>query len=252
MKLGGTFMDDFNQGENNSGLNNTQNDSQPNNQSQANPNPPYQQTDLNNQGNPYSQGQYIQQPNNQENNQENNQVNNQPNNQVNNQPSNQGQYQNPIYQQPQYTGQSDYQQNQQGYQQNQQGYQQNQQGYQQNQQGYQQQNQPNSYQQNQYQQYPPRRKKDNGLSIAALVCGIISVVGCCLPYFTVVVAIAGIVLGILSINKHKDDKNLAIIGIVLSAVGILIGILALIGLVAIFNSPDFWESFYEGMEYDYY
>ncbi len=62
----------------------------------------------------------------------------------------------------------------------------------------------------------------------------------------------GIVLGILSINKHKDDKNLAIIGIVLSSVGILIGIIALIGVFTVFSSQEFWDSFNTEMQSKYY
>jgi hypothetical protein len=151
---------------------------------------------------------------------------------------NQPQNQQAQYQQPQYGGQSQYQQNDQQSQQN---------GYQQN--PYQQ----NPYQQ--YSQYPQPQKKDNGMAIASLICGIVSVVlGCCVWYITLPVSIVGLVLGILVLNKKKDGRTMAIVGIVLCAFGILIGILGIIGTVAIINGGDsFMNDFYGDFNWeDYY
>ena len=178
-----------------------------------------QQPDPNQQANPY------QQPD--------------PNQQANpyvQQQNNQSQYGQPQYQQPQYGGQSGYQQPQNQQQQNQQPLNQ-QQGYQQN-----------PYQQ-QYQQYQqPAPKKDQALSIGALVCGIMSVILCCVFYIALPISIVGVILGILSLKKKKDGRNMAIIGIVLSSIGLLIAIIAIIGLIVLGNNQTFWQSFYEQME----
>lgn len=121
----------------------------------------------------------------------------------------------PVYQQPQYSGQSQYQQN----------------------------SQP-QYQQpyNPYQQ-PPR--KEYGLAVASMVCGIVSVViNCCIVvwYLSIATAIVGIILGIVSIKGNKDGKGMAIAGIILSGVGFLIAIIAFIGCLAI-GSQNFWNDF---------
>ena len=138
-------------------------------------------------------------------------------------PYQQPQFEQPQYQQSQYSGQSGYQQSQ---------YQQP--GYQQN-----------PYQ-TQYQQPVP--KKSQGLAIASLICGILGVVACCIPYVPAVISIAGLILGILSIKKKEDGRTMAIVGIVLSAVGILIGVIMIIFTAVIASDQSFWNSFYEEMQ----
>lgn len=149
-------------------------------------------------------------------------------------PYQQPQYNQPQYQQPQYGGQSGYQQNNGQYQQNNGQYQQN------------------PYQQ--YSQYPQPQKKDNAMAIAALICGIVGVVlGCCAWYITLPVSIVGLVLGILCLNKKKDGRTMAIIGIVLCAFGILIGILGIIGTVAILNGGEsYLNDFYGDFNWEEY
>lgn len=82
------------------------------------------------------------------------------------------------------------------------------------------------------------QKKEQGLAIASLVCGILSFL-CC----SVFTGIPAIVLGIMAINKEKTDpdrytgKGMAIGGIVLGAVSILIlgvyGILVIAGAIPV-------------------
>jgi len=77
------------------------------------------------------------------------------------------------------------------------------------------------------------QKKEQGLAIASLVCGVLSFL-CC----SVFTGIPAIVLGIMAMMKEKSDpsryagKGMAIGGIVLGAVSILIMIVYLILLMA--------------------
>ena len=66
----------------------------------------------------------------------------------------------------------------------------------------------------------------NGLSVAALVCGILGIVGSFIPivkYFTLVLAILGIVFGVLGKKKAMEtghtNTGLATAGLVLGIIG---------------------------------
>ena len=159
------------------------------------------------------------------------------------------------YQQPNYSGEQQYQ----GYYQNQQSgqpYDQQGQQYQQQYQQYQQQNQ----QQNQYTQYQQPyspyqqgRKQDNGMAIASMICGIVGLtLSCCMGLLGVAVAVVGLVLGILVLRNHKDGKNMAIAGIVLSGISLLIGVIAIIGVIFLANNQTFWDELRSQMENSYY
>ena len=69
-----------------------------------------------------------------------------------------------------------------------------------------------------------------GVAIASLVCGILSLVCCCLSWFSFVLAVAAIVLGIITIAKKYDGKGMAIAGIVTAAIGFIIFIV-FIGII---------------------
>jgi hypothetical protein len=179
--------------------------------------------------------------------------NNQPNNSDPNQtPNGQPGYQPPQPEQPQY--QSNNQQvnpNPNGYQQNNQNpYQNN--SYQNN--TYQNnpyqntpyQNNPNQY--NQYQQYQtPVQPQSNGMAVGALICGIIGfILSCCLWYVAIPLSIAGLVLGILVLKNKKGGKTLAIVGIILCAITMIIGIFAAIMVIAVASNPEF-SNMYQDM-----
>lgn len=67
-----------------------------------------------------------------------------------------------------------------------------------------------------------------GYSIASLVCGILGLLCCCCGYFGLIVSVAGIVLGIVSINKGCEGRGMAIAGIVCGGIGAAIIVLGLI------------------------
>jgi hypothetical protein len=130
-----------------------------------------------------------------------------PNNNNNNQQFNQPQYQQPQYQQPQY--------------------------------------QQPQYQQPQYQQpynNQAPQSNNNGLSVAALICGIVGLVGGWIPvvrYFTLVSAIVAIILGVMGRKKAAQlgqSTKLATAGMVLGIISVGITVLAIIYVVACFAS----------------
>lgn len=67
-----------------------------------------------------------------------------------------------------------------------------------------------------------------GFAIASLICGILSVICCCLGCFSLVLAIAAVALGIVTIACKYDGKGMAITGIILGGVGIILFIATII------------------------
>lgn len=54
-----------------------------------------------------------------------------------------------------------------------------------------------------------------GLSIAALVFGIISIVSCCTVFLSIPCSIVAIILSIIALKQKKNGKGLAIAGLIL-------------------------------------
>lgn len=81
-----------------------------------------------------------------------------------------------------------------------------------------------------------------GFAIASLVCGIISLVCCCFG-FTFIVGVAGVILGIVGMVKaQQGNKTMAIIGFVLSILGMVFGLIILIffaGFKDVFMNIDY-------------
>ncbi len=79
----------------------------------------------------------------------------------------------------------------------------------------------------------PAQQKASGLAIASLVCGILSLVCCCVWYLSVILAIVALVLGIVNNVKGFGGRGMAIGGIVTGAIGLVLAIaiivLALLG-----------------------
>ena len=100
-----------------------------------------------------------------------------------------------------------------------------------------------NYDYNQVQNYN-ENKPGSGFGIASLILGIISIVCCCGGMFTVffpalsivsyvivfACGIIGVILGIVGLAKHQS-KAMCIIGIILSALGIILAIITIILVV---------------------
>lgn len=67
-----------------------------------------------------------------------------------------------------------------------------------------------------------------GYAIASLICGILSMICCCLPLFGGVLAVAAIVLGCITLCSKFDGKGMAIAGIITGGIGVLLLIVVLI------------------------
>ena len=86
-----------------------------------------------------------------------------------------------------------------------------------------------AYQQPIYQQ--PVGGGSKALAIAALILGICGLVFCWIPIFGMLIAIAGLILGILSL-KNPNGKGMGITGFVLSIIGIVFGLTYTIAIFA--------------------
>jgi len=79
----------------------------------------------------------------------------------------------------------------------------------------------------------------NPMGIAGMVCGIVGLVFCWVPYFGLIVAIIGLVLsivGIIQANKTGASKAMAITGLVCSIVAVAIWVIIFAIVGAIFAS----------------
>ena len=102
---------------------------------------------------------------------------------------------------------------------------------------------------------PPGPQGGKGLAVASMVLGIISLVCFCWWYISVVAAIIGLILGIVSLRGQKPGRGMAIAGIVTSAIGLVLMVIFLIlaaaGL-AILGSMSDAAGFEDFMDYYYY
>ena len=82
-------------------------------------------------------------------------------------------------------------------------------------------------------------EQKNSMSIAALVCGILGIVGSFIPivcYFTLILAILGIVFGVKGMKIAKMNgvgKGLAIAGLVCGIVGTVFGAIGVICVICV-------------------
>lgn len=76
------------------------------------------------------------------------------------------------------------------------------------------------------------QKNSNALAIAALVCGILGIIGSFIPvvcYFTLVLAILGIVFGVQA--RKAEKTGLATAGLILGIIGTAFGAVGVICVV---------------------
>lgn len=88
-----------------------------------------------------------------------------------------------------------------------------------------------------------------GVSIASLVCGIFAILCCCATTFSMVLSIAAIVLGIITIVKKYDGKGMAIAGIATGGVAIVLTVLAFVSMFATGAYTDFMSEFMDAFYY---
>jgi hypothetical protein len=91
---------------------------------------------------------------------------------------------------------------------------------------------------------PPSGGANNGIAIAAMVCGIVAVTTAWIPFLGIVGLIAGIValaLGIPALSRSRATgrrRGPAIAGIVTGAIGIVLGVLGIVLTVALYRAVE--------------
>ena len=69
---------------------------------------------------------------------------------------------------------------------------------------------------------------NSGFAIGSMICGIISILCCCLTWVSLILAIAASVLGIIALKYQYDGRGMAIAGIVTGGIGIFIWLIVLL------------------------
>ena len=86
---------------------------------------------------------------------------------------------------------------------------------------------------------------NGGFAIASMICGIISILCCCLTWVSLVLGVAAVVLGIIALKYKYDGKGMAIAGIVTGGIGIFIWL-----IVILVSGSGFFQAFAEDL-YDF-
>jgi hypothetical protein len=84
------------------------------------------------------------------------------------------------------------------------------------------------------------------MGIASLTLGITSLIAWLDPIIGFPICIAGIILGFVSILKSKDQRKRAVTGLIISFLGLILTIVAVIGLIILVESGWDWESIRNG------
>ncbi|HUJ59104.1 MAG TPA: type II secretion system protein GspG [Kofleriaceae bacterium] len=74
---------------------------------------------------------------------------------------------------------------------------------------------------------PMAPRQGNGLAVAGMVCGIIGVVICWIPFFGWALALLGLIFGALGVSKSKKTGvggGMAMSGVILGIIGLLMGV----------------------------
>lgn len=98
-----------------------------------------------------------------------------------------------------------------------------------------------AYPPQQGQWYPNQAPPSNGLAIAALILGILSIVLCWAFGLGILLGIAGVVLGALGLSKSNElpgqaGRGQAIAGLITGAIGALLSIVLIAGIIALGNA----------------
>ncbi|GIG30190.1 DUF4190 domain-containing protein [Cellulomonas marina] len=89
----------------------------------------------------------------------------------------------------------------------------------------------------------PQPPRSNGMAIAALVLGILAILGCLIPLvniLSIVLGIVAVILGVVAVRRSKlvGGRGLGITGIVLGALAIVVSAVVLAATIAAFGSLD--------------
>jgi len=98
-----------------------------------------------------------------------------------------------------------------------------------------------------YTQQPTPPKKANGLAIASLVCGILSLIMCCLGIGLPLGALA-ILFAILTRHKGQSMNTMSISGIITGALGLFMGLAFTLYSLYLFTDPYFQRGMYDSFE----
>lgn len=77
----------------------------------------------------------------------------------------------------------------------------------------------------------PATETPSGMAIAGMVLGILSMLCCCIWYVSAILAILALVFSIITVAKNKPGKGMAIAGIVCGAIGLVMAIVVVIGVI---------------------
>jgi len=91
---------------------------------------------------------------------------------------------------------------------------------------------------------PQPQQEGKGMSIAAMVCGILSIVFCAVIYLALPCGVVGLVLGIIARKKSKNGMALA--GIITGSIGIGLTLIVTIAFIAAVGSLWGYSSDYYG------
>lgn len=73
--------------------------------------------------------------------------------------------------------------------------------------------------------YDTMPMKNNNVAIAGLVLGIFSILGCWIPFWDLILSIAGIICSAIGLSHKGQPNGMAIGGLITSIVGLLLSIL---------------------------
>ncbi len=101
---------------------------------------------------------------------------------------------------------------------------------------------------------PEKNDPPGGLAVASLVLGILSLVTCCLG-IGAFLGLAAVILGGISLAK-KQGKGLAIAGLITGGIGLVLGAVYLVYLIAVMlrfsSNPQWYYDFIREMENELY
>ena len=90
-------------------------------------------------------------------------------------------------------------------------------------------------------------KPGSGLAAASLVLGILSIAVCCAWYISMVMAIVGLILGIVA--KRKGNGGMSTAGIILNIFGLLLAIVMMCFAIMLINDPEWMNEFFGDFYY---